>query len=125
MARLPGSGIRPLSELRQPKEVGKSDLVVTKYGAYRRDNIRLSQSYGPKDISELGQIFKFQAPLFTTEREPKILVYNEDKSWTSEIAMTEDMSKIFAEKGPKFYMMCIPDKKNQLVLLHFVGDQEW
>lgn len=125
MAKLPGSGIRKLSELRQPKDPTKSDLVVSKYGVFRKDTLKMSRSYSEADIKAHGEVFKFQAPLFTTEREPKIMVYNEDRSWEGQVPMTEDMSKIFAEKGPKFFMLCVPDKKNQLILLRFVGDQDW
>ena len=115
---------RKLRQAELKEHLAAQGIIYSKNGAFKPMKTEVNASMAK--AMELGQIFKFQAPLFTTEAQPTVLVYNRDKSWLSHIPLDENLSRLFREKGsPKFYIMAIPRKDGQLLLQHFVEDQDW
>lgn len=44
-------------------------------------------------------VFKLQRPLMTTEKEPHVLIYNEDRSVEGFLPMTEEVFNLFPESN--------------------------
>lgn len=59
-----------------------------------------------------SQIFKIQVPLFTSDQEPKALVYNEDRSIINQFPITKGLMKLMRGELKQFWHCdLIPDPK--------------
>lgn len=75
----------------------------------------------------MPDIFKLQWPVYTSEgEEPTILVYNEKKTWTAEMPITDELRKLF-KNGEilKLYMIATPQDDGQLIPTQLISGQSW
>lgn len=96
--------------------------VVNKHGAFKKKltepgkNIKGTDQFAP-------DIFKLQWPLIASD-EPKILVYNQSRSWQGEIAITQELIELF-DGRLKVFVIATPQKDGPLIPSAQVSDPGW
>jgi hypothetical protein len=72
------------------------------------------------------EIFKLQLPLHTNAANPKILVYNKDRTHLYEMGITEDLLDLFAPEEGIYKIYCECSLHNeQLLIGPEVEEQNW
>ncbi len=102
-------------------ETEDDDIIVTPKGAFRKDSQVWEDLKGSKIQAE---IFKMQRPLVTNDPEPKILVYNERRTWQGEIPDDIQYNELFQGKA-KVYVIAGPDVNGALIIHCAISDQNW
>lgn len=70
------------------------------------------------------EVFKIQVPLFSSEENPQLLVYNRSRSIYFQLDMTDDLKGLIGEKA-KIYVLGYIDEKQVFQIVHKVKDQRW
>ncbi len=106
----------------QPKSFKSDDpnVIINKYGAMKRNVEVVNHS----QAETLGEVFKLQLPVVTTDKIIMCLAYNKSRSWQGQFPLTPSVQGLFADRK-KVYVKCLPDKEGQLHLLHIVPDEDW
>lgn len=85
-----------------------NDIVVTPHGAFLKRPAN--------DVSK-PDIFKLQRSIFPPDG--PVMVYNRDRSWQGQIAMTNDIMALFGESA-KVYIIATPDAQGKLELISMI-----
>lgn len=100
---------------------GDPNINVTKAGAFKAKKRKPGQN---TKGGAMPDIFKLQRPLLTTEQQPLVLVYNQDRTWEGQIPLTPELQELFGDQD-KVYIMAIPSDQGQLTPLYIMGGQDW
>ena len=69
-------------------------------------------------------IIKVQRPLFTTEPNPQVLVYNQDRSICQQFPFTEELQELFRDDVLKLYFEATI-RNGELTLVNNIEQQDW
>lgn len=108
------------SKQSKPFKSDDPNIVINKYGAMKR-NIEVVNH---RQAETLGEVFKLQLPIVTTEKVIMCLAHNKSHTWQGHFPLTPSVQGLFADRK-KIYVKCLPDKEGQLHLLHIVPDEDW
>lgn len=70
-------------------------------------------------------IVKIQLPLVTNEPEPVALVYNKDRSFTTQIPIGEEAKKVFGDDPKQFWKVNLDHETKEVDLIKRVRDRKW
>lgn len=101
--------------------MGNRSFRVTPSGAFNDKERKPGEK--TKD-GAMPDIFKLQRPLFTTEEEPKILVYNQSRSWEGQIPITPELLALFGDQA-KIYIIATPQDDGKLIPIELISEQPW
>jgi hypothetical protein len=69
-------------------------------------------------------IIKVQRPLHTTEPNPQVLVYNQDRSILQQFPFTEELQELFRDDVLKLYFEATL-RRGELTLVKNIEQQDW
>lgn len=92
---------------------GKHDMHVSRHGVFKK-----------KKFQPIVEVFKLQRPMATNDPEPKMLVYNQTRSWQGEIALNQDMYNFFGDSYKK-YVRAYIDEQGRLNIVEGITNQDW
>ncbi|UTC30019.1 hypothetical protein STASHLEY_00850 [Brevundimonas phage vB_BpoS-StAshley] len=113
---------KSLEDIKEQKEALENpNFSISPKGAFKTRKRKPGQNLKG---GAMPDIFKLQRPLFTAEAEPKVLVYNESRTWEGLIPLTPALMELFGEEF-KVYITAIPSDTGQLTPLNVITGQDW